>query len=63
MPVGVTHYMDRDGNVLGDISPRRYFCEQCHVAQADAKPLVENTFVNLETILQRQVSQKPARKK
>ena len=40
--VSVSHYMDRDGNFLAEISPRRYFCEQCHVAQVDAKPLVEN---------------------
>ena len=29
--VSVSHYMDRDGNFLAEISPRRYFCEQCHV--------------------------------
>jgi cytochrome c-type protein NapB len=38
--VSVSHYMDRDGNFLAEISPRRYFCEQCHVPQVDAKPLV-----------------------
>ena len=26
------------------MSPRRYFCNQCHVPQSDAKPLVGNTF-------------------
>src|SRR3954466_10994967 len=26
IPVSVTHYMDRDGHVLGQISTRRYFC-------------------------------------
>ena len=40
--MSVSHYMDRDGNFLAEISPRRYFCEQCHVVQFDAKPLVEN---------------------
>ena len=34
----------RDGQELDNISPRRYFCTQCHVAQTDAKPLVENGF-------------------
>src|SRR5262245_11664523 len=37
--VSVSHYMDRDGNFLADVSPRRYFCEQCHVVQFDARPL------------------------
>ena len=53
IPVSITHYMDRDNNVLGDVSPRRYFCTQCHVPQADAKPLVANTFVDVEQLLQR----------
>jgi len=53
IPVSVTHYMDRNNNVLAEISPRRYFCIQCHVAQADAKPLVNNTFVDVERLLQR----------
>lgn len=43
-PVGVTHYVDRDGNKLSNISARRYFCLQCHVPQFDAEPLVKNTF-------------------
>lgn len=42
--VSVTHFRTRSGSELDNISPRRYFCTQCHVAQTDAKPLVENTF-------------------
>lgn len=42
--ISPTHFQDRDGNVTGDTSPRRYFCLQCHVEQADVKPLVENKF-------------------
>ena len=42
--VGVTHFRNREGQELDNISPRRYFCTQCHVAQTDAKPLVGNTF-------------------
>src|SRR6187402_2989509 len=42
--ISVTHYMDRSGQMLADVSPRRYFCTACHVPQADAQPLVENTF-------------------
>ncbi|MBI5256355.1 MAG: nitrate reductase cytochrome c-type subunit [Burkholderiales bacterium] len=42
--VGVTHFRDREGMELDNVSPRRYFCTQCHVPQTDAKPLVGNTF-------------------
>ena len=49
--VSVTHFMNRDGNFLAEISPRRYFCNQCHVTQADVKPLVENTFVDMHTLI------------
>jgi cytochrome c-type protein NapB len=43
-PVGKSHYLDRDGKELPNISTRRYFCLQCHVPQFDAAPLVNNTF-------------------
>lgn len=49
--VSVTHYMDREGNFLAEVSPRRYFCNQCHVPQVEAKPLVENVFQDIDTIL------------
>jgi len=42
--VSVTHFRTREGTELDNISPRRYFCNQCHVPQTDAKPLVDNTF-------------------
>ena len=42
--ISVTHFMDRDGQMLADVTPRRYFCNACHVSQTDAKPLVANTF-------------------
>ncbi|WP_440876402.1 nitrate reductase cytochrome c-type subunit [Thalassotalea sp. PLHSN55] len=57
--VSVTHYMDRDGNFLAEISPRRYFCDQCHVTQLDAKPLVENEFIDMHSLMK----QKSATKK
>ena len=50
-PVSVTHYMDRDGQVLAEISPRRYFCVQCHVVQTDAVPLIANDFTGADAIL------------
>jgi cytochrome c-type protein NapB len=54
--VSVTHYMDRNTQFLAEVSPRRYFCNQCHVVQTDAKPLVENTFEDVDAILQQQGS-------
>lgn len=41
-----THYADREGVRLDKIAGTRYFCQQCHVPQADAKPLVNNVFQN-----------------
>ena len=65
--ISVTHFMDRDGNFLAELSPRRYFCLQCHVPQADLNPLVNNQFVDADTLLnkpgQPAASPAPARKK
>lgn len=44
--VSETHYVDRQGARLDKIAGTRYFCQQCHVPQVDAKPLVNNTFIN-----------------
>ena len=49
--VSVTHYTDRDGIVLAEVSPRRYFCTQCHAPQTDAKTLVDNTFEDVADML------------
>lgn len=49
--VSVTHFMDRDGQVRGAVSPRRYFCLQCHVPQTDAKPLIGNSFKDVDTVI------------
>ena len=51
--VSVTHYQDRDGNFLADISTRRYFCQQCHVTQENVKPLLANEFIDIDEILRR----------
>jgi len=56
--ISVTHFMDRDGNFLAELSPRRYFCLQCHVPQANLNPLINNKFVDVETMLNQ-----PAKKK
>jgi cytochrome c-type protein NapB len=45
--ISVTHYMGRDTQMLADVSPRRYFCTQCHVPQADAPELIGNTFTDM----------------
>ena len=39
VPVSETHYMDRSGKVLPQISTRRYFCPQCHLAQDGGAPV------------------------
>ncbi len=45
--ISVTHFMTREGQMLADVSPRRYFCTACHVPQADVAPLVPNTFKDM----------------
>lgn len=49
--VSVTHFQNREGNFLAELSPRRYFCLQCHVPQANLAPLVENKFRDVDTML------------
>ena len=39
-----SHFKDRDGNILAEVSPERNNCTSCHVPQADTTPLVQNTF-------------------
>ena len=56
--VSVTHYMDRDDQFLATVSPRRYFCMQCHVVQTDATPLVANEFVDIDTLLRHELEQR-----
>lgn len=62
--ISVTHFQNRDGNFLAELSPRRYFCLQCHVPQADLPPLVPNNFKDVDTILnQAPAASVPAKKK
>jgi cytochrome c-type protein NapB len=49
--ISITHFMDREGQVLATVTPRRYFCTQCHVTQAEAPDLVENDFQPIDEIL------------
>lgn len=50
--VAVSHFNNREGQQLADLSPSRYFCLTCHVPQKDAKPLKENTFEPVESLKQ-----------
>ncbi|MBE8167092.1 MAG: nitrate reductase cytochrome c-type subunit [Shewanella sp.] len=56
--VSITHYWDRDNNVLAQVSPRRYFCTQCHVPQDADKPLVENIFIDVDQLIKADVAMK-----
>lgn len=49
--VSITHFMDRDGQFLASVSPRRYFCTECHVPQSTAKPPVVNEFRDIDALL------------
>lgn len=51
--VSITHFIDRDGQFLASISPRRYFCTECHVPQHNVRPPVENDFVDINSLLKR----------
>ena len=52
--ISITHFMDRDGQVLATVTPRRFFCTQCHVTQAEAPDLVKNDFAPIEELLRAQ---------
>jgi cytochrome c-type protein NapB len=56
--VSVTHFLDRDGQVLGAVSPRRYFCTQCHVVQTDAKLLVPSNFRDVDEVISAEAAAK-----
>jgi cytochrome c-type protein NapB len=49
--VSITHFMDRDGQFLASVSPRRFFCTSCHVPQNTAVPPVTNDFVDIDSML------------
>jgi len=51
--ISITHFSDRDGQFLASISPRRYFCTQCHVPQHNVQLPVANDFVDIDTLLSR----------
>jgi cytochrome c-type protein NapB len=63
VPVSATHYIDRSGKVLPQISTRRYFCMQCHVAQDAVLPLVGNSFENVDQLSKKATPTPQANKK
>jgi cytochrome c-type protein NapB len=48
--ISISHFTDRDGQMLADVAPRRYFCTGCHVQQTNARALVDNTFRDMLTL-------------
>lgn len=51
--ISITHFSDRDGQFLASVSPRRYFCTECHVPQHDVKSSIDNDFVDVDALLSR----------
>jgi len=49
--LSITHFMDRNGQVLASVSPRRYFCTQCHVSQYEVTAPISNNFVDIDSLL------------
>ncbi len=52
--ISITHFMDSEGQFRAAVTTRRYFCTQCHVSQHNVKPLIENEFVDIDTLLRPQ---------
>ncbi len=44
-----SHFRDRDGKLYESESPRRYFCLQCHVQQANVDPIIQNKFETIRS--------------
>jgi len=51
--VSITHFMDREGQFLASVSPRRYFCTECHVPQHVVNAPVSNDFLDIDSMLSR----------
>lgn len=51
--ISQTHFTNRDGIDLADVSPGRFFCTQCHVPQTDTAPLVNNSFKPVDALNKR----------
>lgn len=62
IPVSPTHYMDRSGKVLAQVSTRRYFCMQCHVPQDAVRAPVGNSFQDVDTVIRKAAEASRVRK-
>lgn len=49
--VSITHFMNRENQFLASVTPRRYFCNQCHVTQDQVPELVGNQFIDVDKVL------------
>jgi cytochrome c-type protein NapB len=49
--ISITHFLDREGQMLADVAPRRHFCTACHVQQTNTDPLLSNTFRDMLTLM------------
>ncbi len=56
--ISITHFIDREGQFLADITPRRYYCIQCHVPQQSGKPLIENKFQDIDSFYKKNKTKK-----
>lgn len=52
--IGLSHYQNRDQDYLADMSPRRFFCTQCHVPQQAVPLPVNSRFIRMEQASQRE---------
>lgn len=55
--VSITHFMNRENQFLASVTPRRYFCTQCHVTQSDASGPVGNDFIDIDSVLERSIAE------
>jgi nitrate reductase (cytochrome), electron transfer subunit len=53
--VSVTHFMDRNFQVLAEVTPARYFCTQCHVPQTEAEAMVESDFETIDQVIRQEL--------
>ncbi len=54
--VSITHLMNRDGQALAVVTPRRFFRTRCHVPQHDGQPIVGNGFKDVDTVIRQSLT-------
>lgn len=48
--ISLTHFKNREGTELSNVSAGRFFCTQCHVPQKNAQPLIENQYQPVDAL-------------